>query len=267
VTVADNSRFKPNQTFEKVWRIKNAGSCAWSGGFKWVHVSGDLLGTTREIDVPPATANGTVDLKVRMMAPDSSGQYKGVWQMRSPAGQNFGTLATVVIRVEALTVEMNTPVQLGQWKFRVVDVDRQKDVWRDDSPYYADGVFALVRLKVTYFGPGKPLTNPSTMSGDLRFTVRDDKDRVFDARADEEAGERARWMVGNQASIRNGIRINAPDWPVLIAFDVAEDSQELWLDVSSIADSTRQVSIHLSPLISKREQMYGGKFIDAPRIS
>ncbi len=31
VTVPDDTHFSPGQTFDKTWRLQNAGDCEWSG--------------------------------------------------------------------------------------------------------------------------------------------------------------------------------------------------------------------------------------------
>ena len=69
-------------------------------------------------------------------------------------------------------------------------------------------------------------------------------------------------MVPNHADISAEIQPNAPDWPVLVTFEVGEDSQELWLDVSA-RDTTQKASIYLAPCQSDSDRICEGRFIDA----
>lgn len=74
VTVLDGTAFEPGNTFKKTWRLRNIGTCTWSG-YTLVFDSGeamggvpDLIGTVgpgQDVDVSvsftvPLTANGTV---------------------------------------------------------------------------------------------------------------------------------------------------------------------------------------------------------------
>lgn len=85
VTVPDGTLFAPGAAFTKTWRIKNAGTCTWSG-YSLVFDSGDAMGG------PSSTAIGTVgpgqevDLSVNLTAPSTNGSYRGYWRVRNPSG-------------------------------------------------------------------------------------------------------------------------------------------------------------------------------------
>jgi len=44
LTVPENSAINPGVAFDKAWRIRNTGTCAWAGRYQLVFVSGDILG-------------------------------------------------------------------------------------------------------------------------------------------------------------------------------------------------------------------------------
>ena len=92
VTIPDNTQLQPGQTFRKVWRVQNAGSCAWSPGYQLVFAGGDAMGSNLAVNLPRAVAPGdTVDLSIDLTAPGAYGVYQSNWKLRSPAGNIFGT--------------------------------------------------------------------------------------------------------------------------------------------------------------------------------
>lgn len=99
VTVADNTPWVPGQAFNKIWRMRNTGTCAWGPGYQWVFVSGTPMTAINAIPVPVAGPGATGDLWVPMVAPNTPGTYRGYWQMRSPGGALFGTRVWVQIVV------------------------------------------------------------------------------------------------------------------------------------------------------------------------
>lgn len=91
VTVRDNTRFDPGESFVKVWRLRNSSECTWTPGYLLTFFGGNRLGASSTVplsqDVPPGE---DVDLAVDMRAPSSPGTYQGFWKMRSPEGEFFG---------------------------------------------------------------------------------------------------------------------------------------------------------------------------------
>ncbi len=99
VTVPDGTAFVPGQPFNKIWRIRNTGTCVWGEGYTFAFASGARMQTVNAIGVPRTAPGATADLLIPMTAPTSPGQFTGVWRMRNPSGAGFGTTLTVVIRV------------------------------------------------------------------------------------------------------------------------------------------------------------------------
>jgi hypothetical protein len=99
VTVPDRTQVAPNQQVDKVWRVQNIGTCAWSNAVALVFVGGFPMHSSSEVAVPPTAAGATVDISVTLFAPTSPGSYQGTWQLRDPMGRFFGPQLTVVIDV------------------------------------------------------------------------------------------------------------------------------------------------------------------------
>jgi ABC-type amino acid transport substrate-binding protein len=81
VTVPDGTEMNPGQDFDKVWRVRNTGTCAWDSSYGLAFVQGDRM------DGDPVSVSGTVssgstyDVTIDQEAPDDPGTYGGVWEM------------------------------------------------------------------------------------------------------------------------------------------------------------------------------------------
>lgn len=109
VTVPDGTTYAAGQTFDKIWRLANKGTCAWGAGYQFVFVAGTAMTTTTVVNVPATASGAIVDIKVPMTAPSQPGTYTGTWQMRAPNGTFFGTRVTVKIVVPAPAGCVGTP--------------------------------------------------------------------------------------------------------------------------------------------------------------
>lgn len=91
VTVPDNSIIAPGRPFEKVWRLRNTGSCTWTTDYALVFTSGHRMGASSPVrllaEVEPGSA---VDLKASLTAPAGYGTYRGHWHLQDGKGQPFG---------------------------------------------------------------------------------------------------------------------------------------------------------------------------------
>ncbi len=99
VTVPDGTVFEPGQPFNKIWRVRNSGTCAWGRGYTFGFTGGTTMQTIRTIGVPPTAPGATADLLIPMTAPTTPGSFTSFWRLRSPSGTVFGTTLTTVIRV------------------------------------------------------------------------------------------------------------------------------------------------------------------------
>ena len=92
VTILDGTTMTPGQTFVKVWRIKNIGSCAWTNLYSLVFIDGDRMGAVESVPIPGTVNPGqTVDISINFIAPTSPGSYRSNWMFRDPTGGYFST--------------------------------------------------------------------------------------------------------------------------------------------------------------------------------
>ncbi len=91
VTIPDDTSLRAGAVFTKTWRLKNAGTCAWTPAYRLVFVRGDAMNGQDSqplgAAVPPG---GITDVSVRLQAPDQPGNYAGEWMLETPAGKRFG---------------------------------------------------------------------------------------------------------------------------------------------------------------------------------
>ncbi len=109
VTVPDGTQFAPSQQFNKTWRIRNSGTCAWTDGYTLVFVRGTNM-AAGSVTVPPTNAGATVDLQLPMNAPTTPGSYTGFYRLRAPNGNQFGSTIWATIRVAGTPVAAPTVV-------------------------------------------------------------------------------------------------------------------------------------------------------------
>lgn len=91
VTIPDNTKMSPGQSFTKTWRIQNSGTCTWTTAYKVVFVSGDQMSGTSPFSISKNVAPGqSVDLSVDLVAPSSAGTFTGNWKLQNASGTSFG---------------------------------------------------------------------------------------------------------------------------------------------------------------------------------
>jgi hypothetical protein len=91
VTVPDDTEMSPGETFTKIWRLENIGTCTWTTDYALTWFSGERLSAPVSVplteNVPP---NTTVELSVDMVAPSEAGTYQSNWKLNNAAGEFFG---------------------------------------------------------------------------------------------------------------------------------------------------------------------------------
>lgn len=91
VTVPDMTRLEAGKAFDKVWRLRNAGTCTWTPAYDLVFVSGQRMGAPESQVLARSVAPGeTVDVSVRLRAPVDDGLYFGRWMLRNDEDVLFG---------------------------------------------------------------------------------------------------------------------------------------------------------------------------------
>ena len=85
VSIPDGSIFAPSATFTKTWRLKNAGTCTWSG-YTLVFDSGDAMNGASPTTIGTVGPGQEVDVSVNLTAPATVGSYRGFWRVRNASG-------------------------------------------------------------------------------------------------------------------------------------------------------------------------------------
>ncbi len=99
ITIPDNTKINPGQTFTKTWRVKNSGTCDWEKDYLVKFFSGNAMdGKSVAVSgvVPPGKE---LDISIAMIAPTKSGVYTGNWRMTDETGAFFGDSFYVMINV------------------------------------------------------------------------------------------------------------------------------------------------------------------------
>ena len=109
------SKLSPGEPFQKGWRVRNTGTCAWDSTFSLVPVGGNTpaarmggVPTPVQGQVAPGQ---TYDFWVDLVAPLAPGVYQEFWTMRNPAGLLFGDRIWVGVEVVAYPTATPPPTQ------------------------------------------------------------------------------------------------------------------------------------------------------------
>jgi hypothetical protein len=93
VNYPDGTQVDSGTTFDKIWRLKNTGSCTWNSDYVLIFDHGDALGAPASVLLTNGKVRpgDTIDATVPdMVAPDSAGTYQGFWKLRDGSGHIFG---------------------------------------------------------------------------------------------------------------------------------------------------------------------------------
>jgi hypothetical protein len=144
VTIPDKTRIDAGKSFEKTWRLKNSSTCTWTTSYAMVFASGSQMGGPAVVALPKSVSpNGTIDLKVTLTAPNTSGTYTGYWKLRNASSVIFG-LGTKAdqpfwVQIVVGTSSQPTPSSSGGssgWKaeyFANTDLYGKPKITRTDS--------------------------------------------------------------------------------------------------------------------------------------
>jgi len=100
VTVPDDTVYQPGTPFEKIWKLRNSGTCDWNDNYSVVFVGGDLLeAASPQLLGRTVAAGDATDIGIVMRSPMQPGTYTSRWQMQDNEGKRFGDPFYVRIRV------------------------------------------------------------------------------------------------------------------------------------------------------------------------
>lgn len=91
VTVKDGTIFEPGESFTKTWRVKNVGTCTWNRDYVVRFDGGNNLADKKTFRLSEAVSPGeTVDISIKMTAPNRTGSFRSNWHLESDKGEVFG---------------------------------------------------------------------------------------------------------------------------------------------------------------------------------
>ena len=91
ITIPDDTRMQPGQSFTKTWRLINAGVCPWTRDFAVVFFSGKILGAQKVNYFSKRVDPGdSVDISLDMVSPMKPGTYQSNWKLNNLQNQLFG---------------------------------------------------------------------------------------------------------------------------------------------------------------------------------
>jgi len=107
VTIPDGTILPPGEDFQKVWAIRNTGTCTWDEGYQLVITSNtaacqamDAVNFAFRNSDDFVSPNEGINIAVNLTAPLQQGAYQCAWRMQSDQGAFFGTPLTVVFEVK-----------------------------------------------------------------------------------------------------------------------------------------------------------------------
>ena len=90
-TIKDGTVFEPGETFTKSWTLRNEGDCDWTGGYALKFIEGSRMGGASSVSVPSVIEPyEDITFQVDLTAPDTPGDYTGVWQLFADDGEEMG---------------------------------------------------------------------------------------------------------------------------------------------------------------------------------
>lgn len=134
VTVPAGAEFGPGARMEKVWQVRNSGTCAWGVDYDLVRIAGQSLGAAAEVPVPPTAAGEVANLEVSLTAPEEPGSYGSSWRLRSPRHIFFGPLLALTVEIKSLVESDQPPAAPAELAARLTeDGQAVRLTWEDRS--------------------------------------------------------------------------------------------------------------------------------------
>ena len=97
VTIPDGTELKPGEGFTKTWQIENTGTCDWDNDFRIQFVGGDIFGSDTTKIRKYVRPGETVNISLKMVAPNGSGIVTSSWRIADASGAAFGQIFTIQI--------------------------------------------------------------------------------------------------------------------------------------------------------------------------
>jgi uncharacterized protein YkwD len=90
ITIPDKTSMQQGQSFEKIWRIRNEGTCTWGSDYSLAFSGGDPLNGPLNSPLPLTGPGEIVDISLNLSAPKQGGLFTGYYVFQDPQGKRFG---------------------------------------------------------------------------------------------------------------------------------------------------------------------------------
>ncbi|WP_106396592.1 NBR1-Ig-like domain-containing protein [Actinocorallia populi] len=88
ITYPDGTLVRQGEEFEKVWRIRNAGTVEWEGRFL-MRANDAICAAPDRVEIPRTRPGESVDIRVRVRTPKESGSCRIYWKMVDRQGRTL----------------------------------------------------------------------------------------------------------------------------------------------------------------------------------
>lgn len=105
ITIPDGTVIKGGADFQKIWKIRNTGTCYWDDGYTLVYIAGsdnnlDPYNFEFKKSSDFVAPGDAINIGLNLTAPCAVGKYEGHWRMRNDKGYFFGTMLSVYVEVK-----------------------------------------------------------------------------------------------------------------------------------------------------------------------
>jgi hypothetical protein len=101
ITIPDDTVVAPGQEIEKIWLIRNAGTCNWDADYTIRNVEETPpMGSASILALYPVRSGSEHEITINFIAPTDSGQHVSKWQAHDPEGIPFGQVIFIQIIVD-----------------------------------------------------------------------------------------------------------------------------------------------------------------------
>jgi hypothetical protein len=153
ISVPDNSVIAPNAPFNKIWRLKNTGTCTWDHSYLVHYISGATMTQSPGYYIveqgQTVSPGQTVDISVGMTSPVESGIYQSNWGLKKENGAFIPVQGGANGNSFYVKIKVNNGAVSGQVTDASIDIELEQG---SGSACTADSTY-FVQASITTDGP------------------------------------------------------------------------------------------------------------------
>jgi hypothetical protein len=92
ITIPDGTEMAPGTNFQKIWELRNDGTCTWNANYDVIFYSGAQMNgaSPQQLTTGEVLPGQTIQIAIDMIAPADQGRHIGNWVLRNDSGATFG---------------------------------------------------------------------------------------------------------------------------------------------------------------------------------